>query len=209
MKKLWLIIKTIFVTSKKVTDKIISKEKTQLELYQQFGEEVLLDSGFPLENVYIKPAYDNKNGIIFRKRTLNIPQFKANILSTPYNYSNKFDTFTTYMILPEIVDLNTLCVWIHEIGHYMQGHLSDERPVYIHEYEAEMYAATIMRMCPIEKGPTYNPEYTLHIHNIHLKYYLICAQNYIKSYIKDSMEVTDNNIINFLNKEFDYKNLVY
>lgn len=209
MKKLWLIIKTIFVTSKKVADKIITKEKTQLELYQQFGEEVLLDSGFPLENVYIKPAYDNKNGSIFRVRKLGIHQFKSNILKTPYNYSNKFDTFTTYMILPEIMDLDTLCVWIHEIGHYMQGHLSDERPKYIHEYEAEMYVATIMRMCPIKKGPSYYPEHTIYQHNINLKYYLICAQNYIKSYIKDDMEVTDNNIINFLNKEFDYKNLVY
>jgi len=90
MKKLWLIIKNIFGVSSKVVKSFTKvekvKEPTQLELYRQFGEEVLIDCGIDLRNVLIKPSYDNQNGIIFRKKTYNEYKtiFTPKILSTPH-----------------------------------------------------------------------------------------------------------------------------
>jgi len=201
MKKLWLIIKNIFTVSTK-TETI--KEPTQLELYRQFGEEVLIDCGIDLRNVLIKPAYDNDDGVIFNYSSSN--QYKVayttkDLKKQPYNYSNTLFYGETYMILPEIVDLYTLCVWIHETGHYMM-HINDTRPDFVKEYEAEMYVNTIIKLCPIEKPESCDSKnYPLRIHQIELTYYMILAQDYVKSFIKK--DLTKPNMGHYLSKDIE------
>ena len=218
MKKLWLIIKNVFGISSKVVNTITKvekvKEPTQLELYRQFGEEVLIDCGIDLRNVLIKPSYDNRNGILIKYSTTNeynVAFTTKDIKSQPYNYSNTLFYGETYMILPEIIDLYTLCVWLHEIGHYMQNHINDKRPTFIQEYEAEMYVKTMITLCPIEKSPSYyNKNYPLIFHEINLTYYMKGAQNYVKSYIEkektlpNTAQYYSNDVESFITKTFEY-----
>jgi len=115
------------------------------------------------------------------------------------------------MILPEIVDLHTLCVWIHEVGHYMQNHLGDNRPNFVHEYEAEMYVKAIIALCPIEKTESYyTKNYPLLMHQCNLIYCLRVGQEYVKSFIdneKNHLRKTyflSKNIESYLETEFNY-----
>lgn len=160
-------------------------KECQIEAYRKFAEACLFDSGFDLDNVYIAPNISG--GIIFRHKTnaLGAMNFTAkNLDRDRYRHlSNTFEYGTIYMILPEITSLNSVWTWLHEIGHYMCQHLDDKRPDFIHEYEAEKYAETFIKQCPVVKGPSYYPEYTINVHNIHLQYCINNAKAYVKTFI--------------------------
>lgn len=144
---------------------------------------MLLDCGIPLEHVFIKPHYDNKDGVVFKRKHY------INTLYKKEKYSNKFNYNIEYMILPEIVDMYTLWVWLHEIGHYMQKHLDDTRPLVLHEYEAEMYAESIIKLCPIYKidkiniYSEINNQFCKKVFFINLDYCINTSKNYVKTYL--------------------------
>jgi hypothetical protein len=167
---------------------------SQIELYRKFAEECLFDCGFDLDNVYIAP--NTSGGMIFQyglprdykslERTFTAKDLKSERYST---YSNTFEYDKLYMLLPEINDLHGLSTWLHEIGHYMCGHMGkDPRPKFIKEYEAEMYSKTLLKLCPIEPGPSYYPQYTINVHNIYLQSSINSGKNYIKSFLSDADE---------------------
>lgn len=199
MINLFLYIKSLF---KKKKEDETYKYVSQLELYKKFGEEVLIDSKIPLENVYIKPSCDGPSGAILRAKYNTNPKLNS-LQNKKYNYSNIINKNTIYLILPEIVDLYTLCVWIHEIGHYVLKHLDDDQPNYIHEYEAEIYVKTIIRLCPVKK--TYKA-----YHNIDLVYYFKLAQIYVSRFIRnENITAVNSDVTSFLNYEFDYDKNIY
>lgn len=170
------------------------KKKTQLELYQQFGEECLLDCGIPLENVLIKPHYENNGGVAFRRRSFSDIEFNlikrkytAKQLSSKLHYSNTFEFNKIYLILPEIVDQYTLHVWLHEIGHYMQHYYEGykSKPSFVEEYQAEMYANTIIKFCPIEEKKSYwTEDFNKHYFNIDLQYNINSGRRYVQSHLE-------------------------
>jgi len=192
------------------------KSKTQLELYQDFFLEVLLDSGINLENVLIKPSYLDKNGscLIINSKLDYKTKIKKQL------FTNQINTNQIYLILPEIVDLTTLWVCVHEIGHYVLNHLTDDRPDYIHEYEAENYANTIIKLCPLETGVyEYENIYFKNIHNIYITTNINRAKRYVKSYYDTYMnnltysktielskyKSLNKDIKNYINTEEKYK----
>jgi len=178
-------------------------KQAQVEVYKEFAEACLLDSGFDLDNVYIAP--NTCGGIIFRQNSKYFKHFNAKHLNREIyqHLSNKFEFGKIYIILPEITKLMDVWTWLHEIGHYMCQHLDDTRPDFIHEYEAEKYAETFIKQCPIIDGPSYYPQYTKNIHNVYLECCINNAKDYVKTFI-DKLANDDVLVLNtYMNKNID------
>lgn len=196
----------LYIKRKNQIKQIEKKNKpTQLELYRQFGEEVLLDCGIPLENFFVKPHYESTSGICFTrnkfdpnkypllskdaayKHYFNDEKYTTKDLTQPYNYSNKFNKDEVYIIVPEIVDQYTLYVWLHEIGHYIQHHYEgyEQKPSFVKEYEAENYARTLMRLCPVEETERfYSKNFAQNMFDINLQYAINSGKDYVKSHFE-------------------------
>lgn len=161
----------------------VFKSKVKLEPLEQikiYCEELLIDSGIPLENVFVH-------------------NFNRNGQCTRYNYSSKFEfeNFKTsniiqknqyYLVLPEIKDYYTASVWIHEIAHYIFKHLDDKRPLFIHEYEAETYSEKMLNKLEIDYSFSHkiSLESSKRIHQLELDIVQTHRLYYVHSYVKKS-----------------------
>ena len=114
-------------------------EKTKLDKWQEYAEQLVIESGIDLENVLVHShgewglcgpkAYQFENyHVTYKSEQLGNLKFPLPLTDKPY------------IMVPEITGWWEFRAWLHEVGHYTHKHYDDlDKPRFIKEYEAEKF----------------------------------------------------------------------
>lgn len=117
-------------------------KKSKIDKWKEYAENLVIESGIDLENVLVHDLgnwgqcgrkayfYNNRRELCFTYEDDELGE-----LMIPLPLPDK-----PYVIVPEIKCNWTFRAWIHEIGHYINGHYTNlHKPKFIKEFEAETY----------------------------------------------------------------------
>lgn len=154
---------------KKIAPKI-TKPKTTVECLQQYAEKVVLDSNLNLENVLVHN--EGQFGLAGRSYSTMTDTMNDGI---KYDFETTH-AFTPYIIVPEITGWWEFRAWLHEVGHHKNKHYREViKPIYIQEYEAEIYCIKMAKYCP-------------YVDEIMLKKIIDSAKCYLFSHMETAVE---------------------
>jgi hypothetical protein len=109
----------------------------QIDKWREYAENLAIEVGLDPENILVHNygrigACGKK---IYTTHSILFPKYWGSEVKIPIPILGK-----PYIIVPEIIDWWTFMVWIHEIGHFVNGHYDDRiKPLFIQEFEAEKY----------------------------------------------------------------------
>ena len=130
------------------------KEDNKIDYWKGFAEALVIRYDISLENVMIH----NFGMFGFAGRGHDTFEEDGSPIGyTCYvdDYGNKFlfkvERYNKpYIVVPEIKCWWTFRAWIHEIGHFTNGHYRSNKDTYIKEYEAEKYCLKMIKKCKVD-----------------------------------------------------------
>jgi hypothetical protein len=124
---------------KTVKEQLEEKRLKKIEKWKEYAEKLVIESGIDLENVLV---HNLGRWGLAGSRAYSINNFCV-MYSSREHGELKFPLPSPdkpFIIVPEIVDSWTFRAWVHEIGHYVNGHYDEvKKKRFIQEYEAEKF----------------------------------------------------------------------